>query len=124
MARKNFENPVVRTAFGELRAKQSQDKKPSRVMEKLPVRTVSVDYGLWSHSSLRSRCGTRCSATWPSLARVNLPPSIPARPFGLGWRFDRALTGSANLPKESFAPAVDPPAKPGIASTVWIGRQA
>jgi hypothetical protein len=89
MGRKNFGNPARPTAFGEPGAKQSQDKKPCRVMAKSPVRTVSVDYGLWSHLSLRSRRGTRISATWPLLARVNLPPSIPARPFGLGWRFDR-----------------------------------
>jgi hypothetical protein len=91
MAREKIEIQVASTAFGELGAKQSQDKKPCRVMAKLPVRTVSVDYGLWSHPSLRSRRGSRTTATWPSLARVNLPPSIPARPFGLGLRFDRAL---------------------------------
>jgi hypothetical protein len=90
MAREKIEIQVASTAFGELGAKQSQDKKPCRVMAKLPVRTVSVDYGLWSHPSLRSRCGSRNTAARPSLARVNLPPSIPARPFGLGWRFDRA----------------------------------
>lgn len=113
----------VPMAFGEPGAKQSQDDKPFRIVEE-PVRTASVDYGIWSHLSLHSRCGTRISATRPLLARVNLPPSIPARPFGLGWRFNRALTGSADLLAERFAPTVDPPAKQAIASICWNGNQS
>ena len=75
-------------AFGEPGAKQSQDDKPYPQIR--PVRTGSVDYSLWSHLSLHSRCGSRMTATWPQLARLNLAQSIPARPFGLGLRFDGA----------------------------------
>lgn len=99
------------TAFGEVPAKQSQDNKP--LTHERFVRTASVGYGLWSQPPLRSRRGMEVSATWPSLARLSPAPSIPARPFGLGWRFDRTPTGSANLTRRAPAPVVDQPAKAG-----------
>lgn len=92
-AAKNFGNSGCPIAFGEPRAKQSQDDKPLTHQES--VRTTSVDYSLWSHLSLRSRRGIGVSATWPQLARLSPARSIPARPFGLGSRFDEAPSGSA-----------------------------
>lgn len=121
MTRKKFEIPTAPIAFGEPRAKQSQDKKPCRVMAKPPVRTASVDYSLWSHPSLRSRCGSRRTATWPVLARVNLPPSIPARPFGLGLRFDRALlVARSHFAARSIKPT--PRNRPSLAQIVAGGN--
>lgn len=97
------------TAFGEPGAKQSQDDKPLTHQE--PVRTASVDYGLWSHLSLRSRSGMEVSQAWPPLTRLSPAQLIPARPFGLGWRFDEAPSGSARI---IFAPEVsNQPAKIG-----------
>lgn len=77
-------------AFGEPGAKQSQDDKPCRVMAK-PVPDCFGRHSLWSHLSLHSRCGSRLTATQPLLSRLNPARSIPARPFGLGLRFDGAL---------------------------------
>jgi hypothetical protein len=95
MPRKNFGNPARPTAFGEPRAKQSQDDKPLTHQE--PVRTASIDYGLWSHLSLRSRSGMELSQAWPLLTRLFPAQLIPARPFGLGWRFDEAPSGNASF---------------------------
>lgn len=86
--------PPIYTAIGESGARQSQDDNPLNYQE--TVRTASVDYGNWSHLSLHSRCGTRLSTTRPQLAKVNLPPSITPRPFGLGWRFDRSPSSNAD----------------------------
>jgi hypothetical protein len=91
--REKIENPDPPMPFGELRAKQSQDDKP--LPQQRLVRTASVNDALWSHSSLRSRRGPRSTATWPLLTRLNLAQLIPARPFGLGWRFDETPSGSA-----------------------------
>jgi len=88
---KKIANPMCPIAFGESGAKQPQDEKPCRVMAKLNVRAGSVDYSLWSHPSLHSRRGSRLTATWPQLARLNLAQSIPARPFGLRLRYDGTL---------------------------------
>lgn len=76
-------------AFGESGAKQSQDDKPQTHLE--PVRTVSVEDGFWSRLSLHSRRGSGLTSTWPLLAGLCPVQSIPARPFGLGLRFDGAL---------------------------------
>lgn len=89
-ALKNSISRSVPTAFGEPRAKRSQDDKPRRVLAE-PVRTASVDHGLWSHLSLRSRSGMGLSQARPPLSRLVPASLIPARPFGLGWRFDEAL---------------------------------
>lgn len=94
MTRQKIEIPPPPTAFGEPRAKQSQDDKPLPQQE--PVRTVSVDHGLWSHPSLHSRSGMEISQARPLLTRLFSAQLIPARPFGLGWRFDEAPSGSAN----------------------------
>jgi hypothetical protein len=94
----NFAMPP--TAFGEPGAKQSQDDKPRQLTE--PVRTASVDYGLWSHLSLHSRYGSGLTVTWPLLAELYPAQSIPARPFGLGLRFDGALL-VARASKRRFA---------------------
>ena len=61
---------------------------PAVYWQKL-VRTASVD-ALWSQPSLRSRLGMKVSQAWPLLSRLSFAPLIPARPFGLGWRFDEA----------------------------------
>lgn len=63
-------------------------------------------YGRRSQLSLRSRCGTRLSTTRPPHSKVNLPSSIPSRPFGLRRRFDRSPSGSANHLAVSLAPEV------------------
>lgn len=76
-------------AFGEPGAKQSQDDKPCKYAR--PVRTTSIDHGFRSHLSLRSRCGSGHTATWPQLTGIIPSQLIPARPFGLGLRFDEAL---------------------------------
>ena len=55
-----------------------------------PVRTASVEDASWSQPSLRSRLGMEVSQAWPLLSRMTCGPLIPARPFGLGWRFDEA----------------------------------
>ena len=90
MRREKFFQRFVPTAFGEPGAKRSQDNKPCRVLAE-PVRTTSVDHGFWSHLSLRSRSGMGLSQAWPLLSRLVPAPLIPARPFGLGLRFDEAL---------------------------------
>jgi hypothetical protein len=87
---KKFDFQVCPTAFGEPGAKRSQDDKPYRVLVE-PVRTTSVDHGFRSHLSLRSRSGMGLSQAWPLLSRLFPAPLIPARPFGLRWRFDEAL---------------------------------
>lgn len=82
-------------AFGGSGAKRSQDDKP--LTHQRPVRTASVaQHSLRSHLSLRSRCGMEVSATWPLLSRLSPAPHIPARPFGLGWRFDVARSVTPN----------------------------
>lgn len=63
---------------------------PRVCCEKL-VRTASVDDAPWSQPSLRSLSGTEVSQDRPSLPRLSSAPLIPARPFGLGLRFDEAL---------------------------------
>lgn len=88
--------------LGDFRAKRSQDDNPLPQQE--TVRAASVDYAPWSHPSLRSRRGTRLSATRPQLARVNLPPSIRPQPFGLALRFDRTPSGNAAF--QHLAPEV------------------
>ncbi len=91
-------------SLGESRAKRSQDDKPLTHQES--VRAASVDYAPWSHPSLRSRRGSGSTATWPQLARPYPVPSIPARPFGLGLRYDETPSGSAvsGLRARSFKP--------------------
>ncbi len=89
MARKNLKFAMPPTSFGESGAKRSQDDKPYRVLVE-PVRAASVDNALWSHLSLRSRLGMGLSQAWPQLSRLVPAPLIPARPFGLGLRFDEA----------------------------------
>lgn len=88
--------------LGEIRAKRSQDDKPPT--HRRLVRTASVDYAPWSRSSLRSRRGMKVSATRPLLSRLSFAPLIPARPFGLGLRFDQSPSGSAS--NSPFAPHV------------------
>jgi hypothetical protein len=68
-----------------------------RVCCEKPVRTASVDYGFWSHPSLRARSGMKVSQAQPLLSRLSSAPLIPARPFGLGWRFDEALLVTPRL---------------------------
>lgn len=93
---------IASIAFGESGAKQSQDDKPLTHQE--PVRTGSVDYSLWSHLSLHSRRGSGLTATWPLLAGLNPVQFIPARPFGLGLRFDEAPSGNAASLQRHLAP--------------------
>jgi hypothetical protein len=63
---------------------------PAVYWQKL-VRTASVDDAPWSQPSLRSRLGMGLSQARPLLSRLVPAPLIPARPFGLGLRFDEAL---------------------------------
>jgi hypothetical protein len=101
-----------RMAFGEIVAKQSQDNKP--LPQKRFVRTASVGNGLRSRSPLRSRSGREVSGTRPLLSRLSPAPHIPARPFGLGWRFDvTLLVTPTSFGMRTFAPAVDQPAEAG-----------
>lgn len=99
---------VAPMAFGGVVAKQSQDDKPPRVVRG-SVRTASVNYGLRSQSSLRSRSGMKASRTWPLLARLSFAPFITARPFGLGCRFDETPSGNGipygNSRARSFKPS-------------------
>ena len=88
-------------AFGEPGAKQSQDDKPCKVAR--PVRTGSVDYSLWSHLSLHSRRGSELTSTWPQLSGLCPVQSIPARPFGLGLRYDGALLVARDTLRHRFA---------------------
>jgi hypothetical protein len=86
-----------------------------RVYCEKPVRTASVvAHAPWSQPSLRSRSGMEASQTWPLLSRPASAPLIPARPFGLGLRFDEALL----VAPKSFAPEVSSqPAKQTARST-------
>jgi hypothetical protein len=85
-------------AFGESRAKWSQDDRPHPMMKL--VRTTSVDHGVWSHPSLHGRRGMKVSAARPQLTGLSLALPVTARPFGLGFRFDEAPSGNGTLPKE------------------------
>lgn len=104
-ALKNSISQLGHTLFGELRAKQSQDNKPHRVLAEACPDRFSQRYALWSHSSLRSRLGMRLSQAWPLLSRLFLAPLIPARPFGLRLRFDEAHS----VTHQGFAPNVYQP---------------
>jgi hypothetical protein len=103
MKKRDFAIPPM--LFGDVGAKRSQDNKPSRVMEE-PVRTASVVDALWSQPSLRSRLGMELSQAWPLLSRLCSAPLIPARPFGLGLRFDEALLVApiSSVPEVSSQP--------------------
>jgi hypothetical protein len=89
MMRENFDFAMVPTAFGEPRAKRSQDNKPHRVLVEAcpdrlsrlrplepPVASQPLGDGIIPSSAVAFE--------------ADPAPLIPARPFGLGWRFDEA----------------------------------
>jgi hypothetical protein len=93
---------------------------PAVYWQKL-VRTASVDDAPWSQPSLRSRLGMGISQARPLLSRLVPAPPIPARPFGLGLRFDEALLVAPYCP----APEVSSqPTKRAACSTRFRTMQA
>jgi hypothetical protein len=89
MMREKFDFAMAPTAFGEPRAKRSQDNKPHRVLVEAcpdrlsrlrplepPVASQSLGDGIIPSSAVAFE--------------ADPAPLIPARPFGLGLRFDEA----------------------------------
>jgi hypothetical protein len=108
--REKIAPPISTWDLVNLGAKQSQDENPQLDAEARPD-CLSYTWALEPSRMHHSRCAPRRCTTRPLLSRVNLPPSIPARPFGLGWRFDRSPAGNADHLVVNFAPAVDPHTK-------------